>query len=103
MATSGDYESFFEYEGARYHHVINPHDGMPALELRSATVIAPDAVLADALSTALMVMGRDRALELVSHLADVECVLVNHRGKLDAGPALQGRLVVRRPPKKGAR
>lgn len=99
VATSGDYESFFEIDGARYHHVLNPRDGMPALELRSATVIAPDPVLADALSTALMVMGRDQALALVARLADVECVMVNHRGKLDASPALQGRLVVRRPPR----
>ena len=65
LATSGDYRIFFEREGSRYSHIIDPRDGRPVGHgLASVTVVAPSTMQADALSTALMVLGPTAGLEL---------------------------------------
>ena len=55
IVTSGDYERFFIYQGKRYHHILSPKTGWPAMQNQSTTVMAPSAMLADAWSTALFV------------------------------------------------
>ena len=63
VVTSGGYERFFEQDGETYIHILNPRTGRPAeSDLLSVTVLSPDGVLADALSTALFIMGREEAL-----------------------------------------
>jgi len=57
VCTSGDYERFVEIEGREYSHIVDPRTGRPASEICSATVIAPDATGADALATAVSVLG----------------------------------------------
>ena len=57
VATSGDYEKFFMYEGKRIHHILNPRTGLPADSCQSTTVIAPIAEQADAMATGLFVLG----------------------------------------------
>ncbi len=65
IATSGDYRNFFEHEGRRYSHVIDPRTGWPvAHDLASVTVVSPTAARADALATALLVVGRVAGMEL---------------------------------------
>lgn len=65
VATSGDYRNFFEHEGRRYSHSIDPRTGWPvAHELVSVTVLHPSAMLADAWATALIVLGPERATEV---------------------------------------
>jgi len=58
IVTTGDYERFFIHEGNRYHHIINPQTGWPSNATQSATIIAHNATLADAWSTALFVQGK---------------------------------------------
>ena len=82
IVTSGDYERFFERDGLRYHHILDPQSGQPASALVSVTVVAPTAVQADALSTALFVLGPERGMVLVEELPGVEALLVNPRLEL---------------------
>ena len=93
VSTSGDYERFFIADGVRYHHILDPRTGMPARGLRSATVIHTDATLADAMSTALMVLGAERGLELVEQEPGMEAVLVDGTGAVRLSSGLSGKLV----------
>lgn len=76
IATSGDYEWFFEHDGVRYHHILDPATGMPARRSVSATVIAPTAVDADALATGIFVLGPGAGIELAERLPGVEALVV---------------------------
>jgi thiamine biosynthesis lipoprotein len=77
LSTSGDYERYFEEDGARYHHIINPQTGRSATGVRSATVVGPDATLTDGLSTSVFVLGVERGLELIDSLPDYEAVIID--------------------------
>lgn len=100
LSTSADNESFFVVDGVRYHHVLDPRTGWPATGLRSATVLHPDATLADALSTAALALDPARALEVV-HAAGGEAILVDSRGGLVVSPGLAGRIELLRAPRTG--
>jgi len=77
MATSGDYRQFFEIDGRRYSHVLDPRTGYPVQNgVASVSVMANDCTFADGLATALMVMGPGDGLALVKRLNDVECLIV---------------------------
>lgn len=80
VVTSGDYERFFDEDGVRYHHILDPASGLPANEARSVTVLAPSAELADLLSTAVFVMGPQSGLQLVNDLPDVEAIIWDRTG-----------------------
>ncbi|MEM7432435.1 MAG: FAD:protein FMN transferase [Pseudomonadota bacterium] len=82
ISTSGDYERYFDEDGVRYHHIISPSTGSPASGVHSATVIGPDAVLTDALSTSVFVMGVDAGLRLIAALPDYESVVIDDQGRI---------------------
>ena len=76
MATSGDYERFKRVAGKRYHHIINPQSGRPAGEVISVTVIAPNALLADGLSTAISSLGLYEGLDLIEKIEEAEALVI---------------------------
>jgi len=82
VSTSGDYERYFEEDGVRYHHILTPATGTPANGVRSATVFGPDAVMTDALSTSVFVMGVDQGLRLIATLPDYESVVIDDEGRI---------------------
>jgi thiamine biosynthesis lipoprotein len=82
LATSGDYRLFREVEGRRVHHVVDPRTGLNAThDLAEVTVLAPTCARADALATALLVLGADEGLALVERLPDVEALFVRRDGR----------------------
>ena len=82
ISTSGDYERYFEEDGVRYHHIIQPSTGEPAGGVHSATVFGPDAVMTDALSTSVFVMGVDLGLRLIAGLPDYESIVIDAEGRV---------------------
>lgn len=77
VSTSGDYERFFIKEDVRYHHIIDTKTGYPARGLRSVTIVSTDPTLADALSTAVFIMGRDEGMKLIESLKGVEGLIID--------------------------
>ena len=82
ISTSGDYERYFEEDGVRYHHIIKPETGTPASGVHSATVFGPDAVITDALSTSVFVMGVEQGLTLIATLPDYESIVIDAEGRV---------------------
>lgn len=77
MATSGNYRKYYEKNGVRYSHTINPKTGYPVKHsMLSASVMARDAVTADAFATAFMVMGLDKAKEMVNQREELEAYFI---------------------------
>lgn len=79
-ATTGDYQRYFEVAGVRYHHVFNPKTGYPARGRQSVTVIGPETVLCDALSTALFVSNTPE--KVLEKYPDYGAVIVDNDGRV---------------------
>ncbi len=82
ISTSGDYERYFEEDGVRYHHILSPATGEPARGVYSATVVGPDGVLTDALSTSVFVLGVGRGLALIERLPGYEAIVIDAAGRM---------------------
>jgi thiamine biosynthesis lipoprotein len=92
VSTSGDYERFFERDGVRYHHILDPRTGYPAGRCQSVTVVTASAALADALSTAAFVLGPEEGLALLRRFPATEGLIVAADGTQHASPGLEARL-----------
>jgi len=88
VATSGDYERYRMFEGRRYHHVIDPRTGYPSKGCMSVTVVAERALEADALATAVFVLGPEEGRALLEKLPGVEGVIVDRDGNITASSGL---------------
>lgn len=90
--TSGDYERFFESDGARQHHLLDPTTGYPATHTQAITVIAPNGVLADAAATAIFVAGPENWRRIASQLGIAAVLRVDASGSIDMTDAMRDRL-----------
>jgi len=78
VSTSGDYERFFfDDAGKRVHHILSPATGKPAKGVQSVTILGPDALTTDGLSTAVFVLGSAKGLELINRLDGIDAVIID--------------------------
>ncbi len=89
IATSGDYQRFFEEDGELYHHILDTASGLPARDVSSVTVTGPSTSMVDALSTGIFVLGAQRGLALLETLPEYEGLIVDQRGEIFISPGLQ--------------
>mgnify|MGYP000185451470 FL=1 len=80
VVTSGDYEKFTQINGRRYSHIIDPRTGIPSQGIVSCTIFAGKAELADAIATAIFVMGVESGLFLIDQLPNIEAILIDDSG-----------------------
>lgn len=92
ISTAGDYERYFEREGVRYHHILDPRTLEPARKCQSVTVIAIEGTVADGLDTGIFVLGPERGMALVEQLPDVEAVIIDDQGNMTVSSGLRSRL-----------
>src|SRR5271169_4130337 len=89
ISTSGDYERYFEEDGVRYHHIIDPHTGHSASKVRSATVIGPYATRTDGLSKTAFVLGPEKAMEIYNRIDDIDAIIVKLDGTVIYSKGIQ--------------
>jgi thiamine biosynthesis lipoprotein len=82
LATSGNYEKFAIIDGKRYSHTINPRTGLPVTGIKSVTIITPNAEIADAMATPVMIMGIAAGLDMIDQMKDIEAVLIDDDNRL---------------------
>ncbi len=82
VSTSGDYERYFERDGVRHHHILDPATGRSPTGARSVTIVAGDGVTAEGWSKTVFVLGVDRGLRLLATQADIDAVVVDGQGGL---------------------
>lgn len=95
VVTSGDYERYFEVDGVRYHHILNPFTGYPAdTNIAQITIVADSGERADGLSTSVLLLGVEDGLYLIDSLDDVEAVLVTKDNYIYITPGLADAITV---------
>ena len=82
VATSGNYEKYVTINGKRYSHTIDPKTGYPVTGIKSVTIISPNAEIADALATPVMVMGVETGLHMINQLPSISCIIIDDHNKL---------------------
>jgi FAD:protein FMN transferase len=82
MSTSGDYERFFDENGVRYHHIIDPRTGHSASKVRSATILGPTATQTDGMSKTAFVLGPEKALEIINRMPEYDAIFVTPDGRI---------------------
>jgi thiamine biosynthesis lipoprotein len=92
ISTAGDYERFFERDGIRYHHILDPKTLQPARSCQAVTVIAREGIWADGLDTGIFVMGVDSGMRLVEALPGVEAIIIDHEGLVHVSSGLRDRI-----------
>jgi len=89
IVTSGNYEKYFTNKGKRYSHIIDPRTGYPTTGIKSVTVVTSDAEIADALATAVFVLGLEEGLLLINRLKNTECLIIDDDDNLITSAKLQ--------------
>lgn len=82
IATSGNYEKYVMIGGKRYSHTIDPKTGLPITGIKSVTIICPNAEIADAMATPVMIMGVEAGLDMVNQVKGLACIIIDDHDKI---------------------
>lgn len=82
VATSGNYEKYIIIDGQKYSHTIDPRTGLPVRGIKSVTIICPNAEIADAMATPVMIMGIRAGLDMMNQIRGIGCLLVDDRNNI---------------------
>jgi len=88
VSTSGDYERYFEEDGIRYHHILDPKTGDSVRQVQSVTIVGTNAIQTDALSTSVFVLGVEQGLALINTLSNVDAIIVDGSGQMHVSDSL---------------
>jgi thiamine biosynthesis lipoprotein len=77
VATSGNYEKYVIIDGKKYSHTVDPRTGMPVSGIKSVTIICPNAEIADAMATPVMIMGIDFGLDMINQMKGIGCIIID--------------------------
>lgn len=101
FSTAGDYERSYIVDGRRYHHILDPRTGQPAMACRSVTVWAPTAFLADTIDDAVFILGPEKGMKLVESIEGVGAVIVDAKNNVGVSKRLRGKLQIVGVPSEG--
>lgn len=82
VATSGNYEKFAIIEGKKYSHTIDPKTGLPVHGIKSVTIFSPNAEIADAMATPVMIMGIRVGLDMINQIQGIECIIIDEEDRI---------------------
>jgi FAD:protein FMN transferase len=82
IATSGNYEKFIMIDGKKYSHTIDPRTGLPICGIKSVTIISPNAEIADAMATPVMIMGIRAGLDMINQIKDIDAIVIDDDDKI---------------------
>jgi len=89
ISTSGDYERYFETNGVRHHHILDPRTGMSATGSRSVTIIGPDATTTEGISKSVFIMGPERGIRFVESFPGIDAVIIDSGGNMHTTAGLR--------------
>jgi thiamine biosynthesis lipoprotein len=89
IATSGNYEKFVMIGGKKYSHTIDPKTGLPVQGIKSVTIISPNAEIADAMATPVMIMGIKVGLDMVNQVKGLECIIIDEEDRIHTSKNIQ--------------
>lgn len=89
ISTSGDYERYFEEDGVRHHHIINPKTGKSASGVRSVTILGPDGITTEGLTKSVFVKGAKEGMRLIESLKGVDAIIIDDSGRMLYSPGLR--------------
>lgn len=94
IVTSGDYQRYFEYNGVKYHHIIDVNTGYPVdNELDSVTIINSSSTAGDALSSIAFIYGLDKGMQLIESIPDTEAIFVTKDGNIEKTPGIDDNML----------
>jgi len=82
IATSGNYEKYIIIDGKKYSHTIDPKTGLPVQGIKSVTIISPNAEIADAMATPVMIMGIQVGLDMINQIKNLACIIIDEQDKI---------------------
>jgi FAD:protein FMN transferase len=89
IATSGNYEKYILIDGKKYSHTIDPKTGLPVTGIKSVTIICPNAEIADAMATPVMIMGVKVGLDMINQVKNLACIIIDDNDKIHTSKNIQ--------------